>query len=532
MLEIENATKLVTVAEMAALEKQADAAGHSYATMMEIAGRGVAEQILARYANLVGPNLGTVTVLAGPGNNGGDGLVCARYLQQAGVVVRLYVWKRRTDAAHDYQQHYAQAVALGIPACHADEDSTLATLRTWLAETDLVVDALLGTGSNRPIEGQLAALLTVLREQQKTYPIVAVDCVSGLNCDTGAVDPKAVAADLTVTFAYAKVGHYQFPGVDVTGTLQVIDIGIEPHFASNIRTFLLTEAQIRQWLPARPDNSHKGTYGKLMAAVGSMNYPGAAYLSCAAAGRVGSGLLTGAVAKPIWSVVAAKLVEATWLPLPSGTGDAEGMIDESAAAILLKALAGYDVLLLGCGLGQQPTTQAFMRQLLRDLPPLSGVLIDADGLNCLAKTEDWPTLLPANVVLTPHAAELGRLVQRPVADVVAERWTIARAKAHDWQAVIVAKGPYTVIAHPDGWLAVLPIATAALATAGTGDVLSGTIAGLLTQELDPFRAACVGAWLHGTAGLRCAEAMGTTGVLASDLLNHLPQIIQHLRVLS
>jgi len=157
------------------------------------------------------------------------------------------------------------------------------------------------------------------------------------------------------------------------------------------------------------------------------------------------------------------------------------------------------------------------------------VLIDADGLNCLAKMEEWPTLLPQQVVLTPHAAELGRLCGLPVAEVLQQRWQLAQEKAAAWGAVVLAKGPYTVIADPSGWLAVLPIATAALATAGTGDVLSGTIAGLMAQALDPFRAACVGAWLHGAAGLRCAEAMGTTGVLAADLLPHLPHLIHALR---
>lgn len=525
-LEIEQATKLVTVAEMAALEKAADAAGHSYATMMELAGRGVAESILVRYANL-----GLVTVLTGPGNNGGDGLVCARYLHEAGVPVRVYLWKRRTEPEQDDQQHYAKINALSIPAAQADDDGDFTTLRAWLAETDLVVDALLGTGANRPIDGQLATLLAQVREAQqaRAYEVVAVDCISGLNCDTGAVDPAAVPAQVTVTFAYAKQGHYQFPGVDVTGELQVIDIGIDPALAAGVKTFLLSEALIRRWLPARPNNSHKGTYGKLMAAVGCVNYAGAALLSCTAASRVGTGLVTGAVAKPVWPVVAGRLAEATWLPLPTGAGEEDGVIGESAAPLLLGALTGYDVLLLGCGLGQKPTTAAFVRAVLTALPELSGVLVDADGLNCLAKIEEWPTLLPAHVVLTPHAAELGRLCGLPVAAVVQQRWRLAQEKAAAWDTVILAKGPYTVIADPAGWLAVLPIATAALATAGTGDVLSGTIAGLLAQGLDPFRAACVGAWLHGTAGLRCAEALGTTGVLASDLLPHLPPIIRDLR---
>ena len=299
-LEIAQATKLVTVAEMAALEKAADAAGHSYATMMEWAGRGVAESLLVRYANL-----GVVTVLTGPGNNGGDGLVCARYLRAAGVPVRVYLWKRRTEPAHDYQQHYAKIRALQIPTTHADDDGDFTTLRAWLAETDLVVDALLGTGANRPIDGQLATLLAQVREgqQARAYDIVAVDCVSGLNCDTGAVDPAAVPAQVTITFAYAKQGHYQFPGVDVTGELQVLDIGIAPALAAGVKTFLLDEALIRRWLPARPNNSHKGTYGKLLAAVGCVNYAGAALLSCTAASRVGTGLVTGAVAKVVVDVL-------------------------------------------------------------------------------------------------------------------------------------------------------------------------------------------------------------------------------------
>lgn len=526
MVEIEQATKLVTVAEMAALEKLADAAGHSYATMMEVAGHGVAKSILARYAHV-----GLVTVLTGPGNNGGDGLVCARYLHEAGVPVQVYLWKRRTEPTHDYQQHYAKIAALQIPTAHADTDGDFATLRAWLAETDLVVDALLGTGANRPIEGQLATLLTQVRETQQTcaYAVVAVDCVSGLNCDTGAVDPAAVPATLTVTFAYAKQGHYQFPGVDVTGELQVIDIGIDPALAAGVKTFLLSEALIRRWLPARPNNSHKGTYGKLMAAVGCVNYAGAALLSCTAASRVGTGLVTGAVAKPLWPVVAGRLAEATWLPLPTGSGEEDGVIDVSAAPLVLDALTRYDVLLLGCGLGQKPTTAAFVRALLTAFPDQLALLLDADALNCLAKIDEWPALLPSQVVLTPHAAELGRLCGLPVAEVVKQRWRLAQEKAAAWDVTLLAKGPYTVIADPAGWLAVLPIATAALATAGTGDVLSGIIAGLMAQGLDPFRAACVGAWLHGMAGVRCAETMGTTGVLASDLLPYLPSILHQLR---
>jgi NAD(P)H-hydrate epimerase len=520
-----NHLKLVTVAEMQALEKAADAAGHRYATMMEIAGRAVADLILAQ----TGARR-PVLVLAGPGNNGGDGLVCARYLHEAGVPVRAYLWKRRTTPADDYEGHYQKVIHLGIPTAHTDDDPDFVTLQRWLAEGApyIIVDALLGTGNNRPITGQLAVLLDLVRNAiaDTGSSVVAVDCPSGLYADSGEIDPHTLAADETVTFAYAKHGHYQFPGADASGRLHVADIGIDPALAEDLQTFLLDEATVRAWLPKRSNNSHKGSFGKVMAAVGSHNFPGAAFLACSAAGRVGAGLVTGAVVEAVWSVVAGKLPEPTWVPLPTGVDDERGVIAEAAAPILLAALAGYSALVLGCGLNKKPTTVRFVHRLLEGAAQLPPTLIDADGLNCLAQLADWPQLLPEAVILTPHAAELGRLCGLSVQEVLPQRWALARQKAAEWQAIVLAKGPYTVIAHPDGRLAVLPIATPALATAGTGDVLSGTIAGLLAQGLDPFAAACAGAWLHGQAGLRCAAALGTAGVVASDLLPTLPQILR------
>lgn len=526
-LTIPHRLKLVSVSEMQAVERAADAAGHSYATMMELAGKAVADTLVQQYGVL----RPVITVLAGPGNNGGDGLVCARYLHQAGLPVRVYLWKRQTDPAHDYEQHYAKVVALGAPVAHADEDSSFDRLRQWLGESTVLVDALLGTGANRPITGQLAALLATVhtvRAERPHLDMIAVDCASGLNCDTGAVDPHTVPATLTVTFAYAKHGHYQFPGVNVTGHLEVVDIGVYPYGGDDLRTFLLQPEVVRPWLPPRPKVSHKGSFGKVLAVVGSARYPGAAYLSCAAAGRAGAGLVTGAVAKPVWSIVAGRLAEPTWLPLPAGAGVEEGAIDQSAASAIRAALPGYNALLLGCGLGQAPTTQRFVADLLdgTQLPP---TLVDADGLNILAQRAEWPALLPQQTILTPHAAELARLCQLPLERVLHERWSLARQKAAEWKAVVLAKGPYTVVAAPEGWLAVLPVATPALATAGTGDVLAGTIAGLLAQGVAPFAAASLGVWLHGAAGLACEREIGSAGVMAADLLPRLPAALNDLR---
>ena len=534
---------------MQAIEKDSDAGGHSYAAMMECAGRAVAETILARFGKQPGSkqpgSKQGVLVLAGPGNNGGDGLVCARYLHEAGATVFVYLWKRRTDPANDYEGHFARLVDLGVVSARAEEDSGLATLSAWLAQSSMVVDALLGTGANRPIEGLLAELLDVVAAQRDELAVVAVDCASGLDCDTGALSSHAIRPEITVTFGFAKVGHYQFPGAEAVGELVVADIGLADTAAEGLRTFLITPELVRSWMPKRPRLSHKGTFGKVLLAVGSESFPGAAYLSCAAAGRAGAGLVTGAVPRPIWPLVAGRLAEPTWLPLPvqpellmrpgnqspshdeTQEGDkVVGWLEPSAGSLVVASVADYTAFVLGCGMGNNKATRRFVGQLLRH--PLPPSVIDADGLNCMAALDNWPAHLPAKCVLTPHPAEMARLCQIEVGEVVARRWELARQKAAEWRCVILLKGPYTVVAHPDGWLGVLPIATPALATAGSGDVLAGTLGGLLAQGLEPLAAACVGAWLHGTAGLACEREIGPAGVVASDLLARLPVVLREL----
>ena len=523
LVNVVPASRIVTVAEMQAIERRADAAGHSFAAMMELAGRRVAEAILARYGRV------SCLVLAGPGNNGGDGLVCARYLHEAGATVHVYLWKRPTDPAHDYEQHYTRLAALGVPAARAEDDPDFLALRDWLETTRVLVDALLGTGANRPIAGQLAALLTEVRQASHTTSatVVAVDCASGMNCDTGALDPHALTPALTVTFACAKRGHYLFPAAEAVGELIVADIGVDAALTEDVSTFVLAAATIREWLPPRPANSHKGAFGKVMLAVGSEAYPGAPYLASAAAGRAGAGLVTVAALRSVWALVAAKLPEPTYLLLPDAAGPNGAVIAGEAATQVADALSGYRALVLGCGLGNTPATQRFVADLLASALPAT--VIDADGLNCLAVRDDWPQRLPPACVLTPHPAEMARLCGLSVAEVMADRWELARRMATTWQCIVLLKGPYTVIAAPSGELAVLPVATPALASAGSGDVLAGVIGGLLAQGLTPFAAACTGAWLHGMAGVTCAEAIGVAGVAASDLLTALPRVQQHLR---
>jgi ADP-dependent NAD(P)H-hydrate dehydratase / NAD(P)H-hydrate epimerase len=573
--------KIVSVEEMQEMEAQSDNAGHSYAEMMEQAGHAVANAITDEFPIAEET---TVLVLAGPGNNGGDGLVCARYLHEMGYPVCVYLWKRRTDPEHDYEEHFARLQELGVESARLDDDEGFIQFEEWLDEATVVVDALLGTGANRPIEGELAELLDRVAaarprhvDDEEVLNIIAVDTPSGLNCDTGEVDPHTVHADATVTFGFAKQGQFRFPGADILGQLVVADIGLDPALAEEIQTFALDPHYLQDLLPERKRDSHKGTYGKAMAIVGSVNYTGAAYLCCASIGRVGAGLVTGALPQPVWLPIATALPEPTWLLLPHELG----VISEGAATLINEKLDDYDALLLGPGLGQEETTRNFIRLLLSrearvarsvlpgsfkrlasaesvneeenqqeelvntpfgpvrrgsrakiatEIPKLPPMVIDADGLNNLAKIENWTDLLPEQVVLTPHPAEMARLCGlESVKEVTARRWELAREKAAEWNAVVLLKGPYTVIAHPDGRLAVLPIATAALATAGTGDVLAGSITGFLAQGLDPFDAACLGSWISSRAGEMCEEEIGPAGTLAGDVLSFLPTAMNELR---
>ncbi len=549
--------KLVTVEEMKRLERKADASGHSYAAMMERAGRAVAEAI-RRQVDLAGKR---VLVLVGPGNNGGDGLVAARYLSQAGAQVVCYLWKPRPDDDPNLKLVKSRGI-------HCLQDSK--PLPNALRNADVIVDALLGTGVSRPIGGSLKELLDTVREVVRerrnstddtltslrpaldSHPpamptplIVAVDVPSGLNCDTGAVDPATIPADLTVTFAAAKRGQFIFPGASILGELIVADIGIAPSLVADIPVEVADPRTIRAMLPARPLDAHKGTFGRAMIVAGSVNYTGAPYLAAAAAARVGAGLVTLAPPQPLHPILATRLSEATFLLLPHDMG----VLTTDAIRLLAPALKRYAALLLGPGLGREKETVAFVHQLLGvssrnaprrigfhrekehaereiELPPL---VVDADGLNALAEAEEWWQALPENSVLTPHPGEMARLAGSDAKSVNRDRLSIARARATEWRQVVVLKGAHTIVAAPDGRAMVIPFANPALATAGTGDVLAGSIVGLLAQGLTPFAAAVCGAYLHALAGEIVARHTGDAGMLASDLLPALPHAIRQLK---
>jgi NAD(P)H-hydrate epimerase len=516
--------KLVTIDEMRRLEAEADAAGVSYATMMEHAGRAVTEAILAR----VDPKTASVVVLVGPGNNGGDGLVAARHLADAGATVKVYCLKPPDESDSKVIELRNRSIFL----VDAENDTLRESrvLKHSLGGATVVVDALFGTGARLPLRDKAAQVLRQCRGGPGVRPpyVVAVDCPSGTNCDTGEVDSNTIKADLTVTFGAAKIGQYKFPAADYVGELLVADIGWANLPGLKAITLELADAaRAKAALPERRRDAHKYTFGKALVVAGSKNFVGAAYLAGAAAYRAGTGLVTLAVPESIQPMLAAQLPEATWLPLP----DSAGAIAESAAEVVRGQLNKADALILGPGFGMAEPTLNFLRALLADFRSLAGVwrfgsLVDADGLRLLAQIENWPDLLPKPAVLTPHPGEMAALTGLSKEEIQSDRLGVARKFAAQWGHVVLLKGAFTVVAAPDGKAAIEPFATPALAKAGSGDVLSGLIGGLLAQGAPPFEAAVAGAFIHGRAAEIATEALGTpVSIVASDLLKTIPKAI-------
>ncbi len=587
---------IVKTEHMRQLEQAAVDQGATWANLMEQAGRGVAQEAL----RLLGDGRGTrALVLVGPGNNGGDGLVAARHLHDAGIHVSLYIW-HRTDAAKDANWQRCRQRDLPETRDTDDEDNRL--LQNLLTQTDMIVDALLGMGVNRAVEGKLAKIVETVnkyrihrsihnakqqstgnRQSSPVPRLLAIDVPTGIHSDTGAVMGVALRADITVATGLLKQGLLLYPARQYAGKITVVDIGIPAHDLETIMSETITAKRVRALLPARPADSHKGTFGKVLVVAGSLNYPGAAGLATAGACRVGAGLVTLAAARSIMSLTGRGL-EVTLLPLPEAD---VGTLGQKAVEEMVKYLEDYKAFLIGPGLGKEKPTQTFFKMLLgldaHDSPQSVGFLttstaqhanahagskassvgfqtkhvaqqeteqkseaeqtdsekeysvdnlpptvIDADGLNILAEIENWAEHLPKNrFILTPHPGEMQRLLKVETLD--EDCIQVATDAATQWGQVVVLKGATTVIAASDGRSMVHTAGNAALASAGTGDVLAGAIAGLLAQGVALFDAAVLGVYLHAAAGDMVRKELGDAGTLASDLLLRLPQAIKKLK---
>jgi len=519
--------KIVTAAQMAALERASERHGVSTDTLMENAGLAVARAARQVLGGAAGAR---VLVLVGPGNNGADGLVAARHLRRWGAEVTAYLVTRRpaADPKMDLAREY------GVGVLHFANDPGLARLEQLLAGSRLVIDAVLGTGRARPLEGITKNVLLCLGACRgvATRPrVLALDLPTGLNPDTGEVDPACPVADLTVALGLPKAGLLAFPGAAHVGELRVVDIGLPSgtEEEEGIDLELLTAELAGRLLPARPLNSHKGTFGHALVVAGSRNYVGAAYLASQAAVRAGAGLVTLATPRSVYSIAAGKLTEVIHLPLPE---DGEGRVSAEAADTIRSSLSRYSTILVGCGLGWSQGTTDFLERLLlemRPAVPTVPTVIDADGLNNLSGLADWWRRLGGPVAVTPHPGEMATLTGTSAPELQKDRVESARQWATQWNVTVVLKGAHTVIAEPGGLVRVSPFANPGLASGGTGDVLAGIIAGLLAQGLSPADATCCGVYLHGRVAEAVRDRMGDAGTIASDLIERLPETMGRLR---
>ena len=516
--------KLVTVEEMRALERAAIEAGSSEAQLMEEAGLATAQEAWMLLGTLEGRLL---VVLAGPGNNGGDGLVAARHLHDWGADVTTYLPKpRRPDTnLEELRQREARVI-------DAEEDPGGEQLRRLLEDADLVVDALLGVGKARPLEegDQLTATLEALgavRSGPRPPKVLAVDLPSGVDADTGAVDPHTVPADMSVTFGLPKVGMYQAPASAVVGQVQVIDIGIPKEAMAGAQLELMTSRWARTAIPERPEGANKGTFGRLLVAGGSARYRGAPGLAATAAYRAGAGLVTIACPEPVIASIAPALAEATWLPQAAAH---DGGLPGEAGLALRPEWSAFSAAVIGPGLGNTEGTRAFVWAVLEDVTAdLDGrAVLDADALNAIATMGDAAERVPANAVMTPHPGEMARLLGSTVAEVQGDRTAAVREAAGRFGCTVVLKGAHTAVANAGGEVRLSPFANPLMASAGTGDVLAGMAGAYLARGMAPFDAAALAVYLHAAVGEALRAELGDGGLLARELADRLPGVVREL----
>ena len=530
--------KIVSVERMREIERLAIEAGVSSEQMMQRAGRKLVEAIKTHYSDLIPDR---VVGLIGKGNNGGDTLIALDQLLLDGWQgVAVLLASRANDPL------FKQFVADGGQTILFGETGFEEKLKTGLKNASVILDGLLGTGIKLPLKADAAEFLSIMKSALGQQKIVAVDCPSGVDCDSGEVAPETLTAALTVCMEAVKIGLVKEPAFSYCGEIETISLELPDDLNTKRDEKLLID---KDWavehLPKRSAFSHKGSFGKVLIVGGSVNYFGAPLLSGRAAYRMGSGLVTLAVPQQVALALAGATPEITWLVLD----EEDGVIAETAAELLLKKIGDYTCLAIGPGIGKEETTQRFLEKVLfkpkvnnhrnvgflsetspalqtSKLPPL---VLDADALRWLAQQERWPERVNVDMILTPHPGEMSVLTGLSTEELQKDRIGNAAKFAQKWRQVVVLKGALTVIAAPDGKVGVIPVATSALAKAGSGDVLTGIIASLIGQGMQPFNAATLGAWIHAQAGLDAAQKVGCeASVLASDIIASLPTVLSAL----
>lgn len=506
--------KVVTAEEMRNIDRRTiQKIGIPGIVLMENAGAKTASLIKKILNGVRGKN---IMVFCGRGNNGGDGMVVARHLINSGANLRIFLTAKKEDLKGDPLTNLQILEKMGV------EIKPISTIEeiTPFPQTHLVIDALLGTGIKGQVRGFVAEVIDFINQYRA--PVLSVDLPSGLNSDTGSYEGTCVKADYTLTMALLKRGLLIPPGRELAGEVRVVDISM-PQVAideEDVKTSLVEQDDVRQMLPQRPSETHKNRCGKVFILAGSVGMTGAATLASMAVLRSGAGVAILGIPQSLNPPLEEKLTEVMTKPLPETEMQT---ISLRAWKEVQNLMDWAHVLAIGPGLSTQEETKELVLKMVENLN--KPAVIDADGLNALAGRAETLQKAKADVVLTPHFGELSRLVEIPIEEISKNRIEVARHWASQLGVILVLKGSPTVIGDPNSNIYINPTGNAGMATAGAGDVLTGTIAGLMAQGAPPLEAAIAGVYLHGLAGDLAREELGEKGLIAGDIVEYLPEAI-------
>ena len=512
--------KIVTAEQMQNIDRiTIEEVGIPGLELMENAGRGIAE-FLADISN-GDVDSKKVVIFCGKGNNGGDGFVVGRYLSEWGANVRFYLFGKKSEVAGDAKTNLDKADGMGLQIIETSSPDQIEIDD----DTNLIVDAIFGTGFRGDIRSPIAEAIDLINEQD--IPIAAVDCPSGLNSSTGELSSSSICADFTATLALPKLGQFVYPGKENVGRLEIIDIGIPEDVveSQNFEINLIDEEYIFENLPEHPADGHKGDLGKLFIIAGSQGFTGAACMAANTATKSGIGLCYLGIPSSLNDICEVKLTETMTRLLPE-VG--------KRRCLALRGLGEYkqyfdwaDACALGPGIGTHHETRELVKRLMGRIT--IPTVIDADGLNCLQGQTEALVEADFPCVLTPHPGELSRLLDIPIKDIAADRLKYAVLAAEQLGKVVLLKGAPTYIAGPEGQVYLNPTGNIGMAKGGSGDVLTGLIGSLMAQGLPPLEAACCGAYLHGICGDYVRDEIGSMGMVPSDMIDAIPLVLMRYR---
>jgi len=507
--------KVVTSQQMREIDRKAIEENNlSGLTLMENAGSRIFQNLKNIYPDL---RLKKTVIFAGSGNNGGDGFVVARHLYNYGVKVKVFLLTPFNKIKGEAGENLNTINKMGVELIEA-ETTKLEEIQRAIQNSDLIIDAILGTGLQGKVTGLKAKIIDLINIANKE--VVAIDVPSGLNADTGRIEGPCIKAAHTITLALPKIGLLIFPGASYAGKITIEDIGIPSYLLKNnkIKTNMVTKEIVKPLLPFRATCSHKGSFGKALILAGSVGMTGAAYLASEAAMRSGAGIVVLGIPRSLNPIMEVKLTEVMTLPLAETEKQSLG---EEAEETILKLMKNYSVLGIGPGISRQAETQRLVRKVIEksNIP----LVVDADAIYALS--ED-PTILKKTktpLVITPHPGELAKLINKDVGYILNNQLDITREIAQKYGIVVVLKGARTIIANKEGETYINVGDNPGMATGGSGDVLTGIICSLIAQGADNFSAAITGVYIHTLAGDLARGIKGERGMIAGDILSQVPQ---------